>query len=201
MSDELHLVLHGLAIKKYASPEAVAGLMGLDPGRVAALLAESVARGRVVQAQGRYSLSPMARVTLDSQYSRFCGELRGNAEFVGLYEQFEQVNAILKALITDWQVISIAGARVNNDHSDADYDRTIIDRLGDLHERAEALLGRQAVHLPRLAIYARKLQSAIEKAEDGAIEWVSDARIESYHTLWFELHEDLLRVLGRARLE
>jgi hypothetical protein len=55
--------------------------------------------------------------------------------------------------------------------------------------------------LPRLGIYARKLQAALEHAEDGAIEWVSDARIESYHTVWFEMHEDLLRVLGRERQE
>jgi hypothetical protein len=42
---------------------------------------------------------------------------------------------------------------------------------------------------------------ALEKAEDGATEWVSDAKIESYHTLWFELHEDLLRLMRREREE
>ncbi len=42
---------------------------------------------------------------------------------------------------------------------------------------------------------------ALERAEGGAIEWVSDARILSYHTVWFELHEDLLRILGRQRSE
>jgi hypothetical protein len=201
MNEELHLVLHGLAIKKYASADAVAGLIGLPPARVAALLAESVSRGRVLQAQDRYSLAPMARVALDGQYSRYCAELRENAEFVKGYEQFERINATLKALITDWQVVTIGGARVANDHSDAGYDERIIDRLGALHEGAEALLGRLARHLPRLAIYSRKLQTALEKAEDGAVEWVSDARIESYHTLWFELHEDLLRLLGRVRVE
>jgi hypothetical protein len=201
MNEELYLVLHGLAIKKYASPEAVAGLLGLEPARVAALLAESVSRGRVLQSQDRYTLAPMTRVTLDGMYSRFCAELRGNPGFVRGYEDFERINGSLKALITDWQVLTIGGARVANDHSDADYDRRIIDRLGDLHEGAESLLGHMAVHLPRLAIYANKLQAALEKAEDGAIEWVSDARIESYHTLWFELHEDLLRLLGRVRVE
>ena len=42
---------------------------------------------------------------------------------------------------------------------------------------------------------------ALERAEDGAVEWVSDAKIASYHTVWFELHEDLLRMLGREREE
>jgi hypothetical protein len=54
---------------------------------------------------------------------------------------------------------------------------------------------------PRLSWYARKLSAALERAEDGAHEWVSDAKIESYHTVWFEMHEDLLRLLGRERSE
>ena len=111
------------------------------------------------------------------------------------------VNTALKTLITDWQVVDIAGERVANDHTNKEYDAKIIDRLGDLHERAERVLSAFARHLPRLAIYRDKLLSALEKAEDGALEWVSDARIESYHTLWFELHEDLLRMLGRTRVE
>jgi hypothetical protein len=45
------------------------------------------------------------------------------------------------------------------------------------------------------------LGAALEKAEDGEIAWVSDAKIESYHTLWFELHEDLLRLMRRERAE
>jgi hypothetical protein len=36
---------------------------------------------------------------------------------------------------------------------------------------------------------------------ETAIEWISDAKIESYHTLWFELHEDLLRLMRREREE
>lgn len=201
MKNDLHLVLHGLAIKKYATADAVASLLGLDRARVETLLSESLARGRVLESQGRYTLSPMARVTLDSEYSRYCGEIRADPAFVELYEQFEAINTSLKTLITDWQVITIAGARVPNDHSDRDHDRRIIDRLGDLHERADALFLRMSARLPRMAIYSGKLQAALEKGEDGAVEWISDARIESYHTVWFELHEDLLRILGRQRAE
>ena len=201
MKNDLHLVLHGLAIKKHATAEAIAGIIGLAPARVAALLQEAVSKGNVVEAKGKFSLQPMARIALEGDYSRYCSELRENQEFVRLYEEFEVVNHALKALITDWQVVEIAGARVPNDHGDKEYDNRIIDRLGDLHERAERVLTRFAEHLPRLAIYRDKLLAALEQAEDGALEWVSDARIESYHTLWFELHEDLLRMLGRTRVE
>ena len=70
-----------------------------------------------------------------------------------------------------------------------------------LHERAELVLKRLAGVVPRFQIYDEKLRAALGRSEDGAIQWVSDAKIESYHTLWFELHEDLLRLMGREREE
>jgi hypothetical protein len=117
------------------------------------------------------------------------------------YDDFEKINVLLKHLITDWQTMDVGGEKLPNDHSNKDRDQKIIDRLGDLHERSEPILKRMVAGLPRLGIYLEMLTAALEKAEDGAIEWVSDARIASYHTVWFELHEDLLRALGRERVE
>ena len=196
-----HLVMHGLAIKKHATPEAIAGILGLEPAHVQAILIGLVAAGRAMDAQGRYLLAPAARMALDSDYSRHYGELRVNPDFKAGYEAFDRINGDLKTLITDWQTIEIGGERVPNDHSDSDHDEKIIDRLGALHERAESALTLLARAAPRMQIYNGKLLAALEKAEDGAIEWISDARIESYHTLWFELHEDLLRLMGREREE
>lgn len=198
---EMHLVLHGLAIKKHADAAAVAGIVGLPVERVSELLADAVNRGRVVEARGRYILAPAARMTLDGEYSRYYEGVRANADFVAAYEAFEKVNVDLKQLITDWQTREIGGTRVPNDHSDKAYDRRVIDRLGDLHERADKVFAKLAAGLPRLQVWRDKLLAALEKAEDGAIEWVSDVKIESYHTAWFELHEDLLRVMGRTRVE
>ena len=62
-------------------------------------------------------------------------------------------------------------------------------------------MARLARHLKRLGIYGDLLLSALEKAEDGETAWVSDAQLASYHTVWFEMHEDLLRILGRVREE
>lgn len=198
---EMHLVLHGLAIKKHGTADSVAGLTGLDPSRVDSLLRDGVGRGKVVEVQGKYMLAPLARVSLDADYSRHYHAERANAAFVAAYEDFESVNAQLKALITSWQSMEVGGAVVANDHSHPDYDRRIIEKLGDLHERAEIVLARLASVVPRLKYYSGKLLAALERSEDGAIEWVSDVRIDSYHTVWFELHEDLLRILGRTRVE
>ena len=197
----MHLVLHGLAIKKHADAHDIAGLIGMPEDRVNALLGEAAASGRAIEANGKYLLSPLARVTLDFDYSNVYCDQRENADFFAAYEAFERINVQLKALITDWQTMDVGGKRVPNDHSNKDLDEKLIDRLGKLHERADAIFAKLAAGLPRLGYYRTHLLAALEKAEDGAIEWVSDARIESYHTLWFELHEDLLRIVGRTREE
>ena len=64
--NETHLVLHGLAIKKHATPEAVAGVLGLDVSVVRATLGKLVEAKRVVEAQGKYLLAPAARMALDT---------------------------------------------------------------------------------------------------------------------------------------
>jgi|APEBP8051072210_1049370.scaffolds.fasta_scaffold00829_8 hypothetical protein len=201
MNAEQHLVLHGLAIKKYALPDAIASLLGLPDERVKAILQEGVAKGSVLDVGGKFAVSPTARVSLQSNYGRFFSALRGNKEFRDAHLAFEKVNIELKALITDWQTLRIGGRLVPNDHSDEAYDEQILKRLAKLHGNAEKVLNGLAAVLPRMGIYLKKLEEALDKAEEGDIAWVSDAKIESYHTVWFELHEDLLCLLGEQRKE
>lgn len=196
-----HLVLHAIGVKKHVDAAAIAEFLGLPPADMTRLLADLTRSGRVIEAQGKYALTPLARVALDGQYSREYAALRANVGFVEAYEAFERINVQLKAVITEWQTIELGSARVPNDHSDSAYDARIIDRLGDLHDRAEGVLRRLERSIARFWYYRTQLGAALEQAEDGATEWVSDARLPSYHTLWFELHEDLLRLLGRKRLE
>ena len=199
--NQTHLVMHGLAVKKHATPEVVAGIVGLETDEVRKVLVNLVEAKRVAEANGKYLLTPAARMALDSDYSRLYADVRVHPDFKAAYEGFERLNGALKQLITDWQTLPVGGGRVPNDHSNKDYDAKIIDRLGELHERAELVLKRLARVVPRFQIYDEKLRAALGRSEDGAIQWVSDAKIESYHTLWFELHEDLLRLMGREREE
>ena len=195
------LVFHGLAVKRHAAPPAIASLMGIDAARVQSVLADAVAAGRAIEAKGGYALTPLARLALEGRYSCHFAPLRDNTRFVAAYESFERINRTLKQVITDWQTVEVAGERVANDHTDAAHDETVMDRLAAVHEQVETVLQALAGPLPRMRIYAQKLLAALEAAEDGDREWVSDVRRESYHTVWFELHEDLLRIMGRAREE
>lgn len=200
MKDQ-QLALHGLAIKKHGAAAEVAAITGLDTARVQGFLEDAVAAGRAVKTGEKYMLTPIAQVALKTGYSRDFSTERDNAAMGKAYDDFEKINEQLKQLITDWQTLDVGGSKVPNDHSNADHDSKIIDKLGSLHERAEPMLDRLAAGLPRLKVYKNLLQTALERAEDGDIAWVSDARCLSYHTVWFELHEDLIRILGRQRVE
>lgn len=197
--NERDLVHHGLAIKRHASAAAVAALMGVPEPRARTILSASAVSGRAVEVDDGYALTPLARVALEARYSLHFQGLRDNADFMNAYHAFENLNRQLKLVVTEWQTVQVGGRQVPNDHSDKAHDAAIIERLGKVHDQAEVILGRLARHVPRLRTYLTNLQSALEAAEDGAVEWVSDVRRNSYHTVWFEFHEDILRITGRVR--
>jgi hypothetical protein len=202
MTDLDLLALHGLAVKKAGGPDAVAVIVGADEAGVAAALEAAVEAGRAAGANGTFMVAPAGREWLDSEYPQAFAEFRANPAATETYERFERINRKLLELFTDWQMIPAAGGeRIANDHTDADYDAGIVDRLGDQHERAEKVLDGFAELEPRLSIYRDRLDAAYDKVLAGDHDWVSAVRIDSYHTVWFELHEDLLRMLGREREE
>ncbi len=193
--------MHGLAIKKFGTAAAVADLLAGDEAAVTAYLTEAVAAGEAAGAKGAFMLSGKGQAALAEAYPGEFAAHRADESLKKGYAQFEVVNNELKQLITEWQTIEVAGERVPNDHSDSEYDRKLIDRIATLHERAEPILAAMAKSLPRLSRYADRLGEALDKVDDGQVEFVSGAKVSSYHTVWFELHEDLLRLLDRKREE
>ena len=197
----LHQVMHAVAIKRNGGADSISSISGLDLTSVTKTLNDGVSLGRLVKIDDTFLLSPAGRMILDSEYSRFCDEIRSQRQFLDAYEKFEIINKELKQLITDWQTIKVGDQIIPNDHSDSEYDEKIIDKLGVIHEKFEPVLDIMVKSVERFANYSAKLINALEKSEDGEIEWMSDAQLDSYHTVWFELHEDLLRLLGRTREE
>jgi hypothetical protein len=195
------LALHGLAVRKAAGPAAVAALLGASEEEVAAALDQAVAEGRAAGARGTFMVAPAGQAWLAEQYPVIYADAREDGELAAAYERFEKVNTELLSLFTDWQTMDTGGQRVPNDHSDPDYDRGVIDRLGRLHERAERVVGTCAESQARLTRYLERLELAYDKVLAGESDYVSGVRIDSYHIVWFELHEDLLRMLGRTRQE
>jgi pyruvate,orthophosphate dikinase len=93
----------------------------------------------------------------------------------------------------------VDGQQVLNDHADAAYDAAVLAELAALHADASAWIGPLVGQLPRLVRYARRLDAAAAAAAAGDGRFIASPRVDSYHGVWFELHEDLIRLAGRTR--
>jgi hypothetical protein len=111
------------------------------------------------------------------------------------YNAFRKVNAELKAAVTDWQL----KAGEPNSHDDADYDAAIVARIDTVHRTVLSILAAVAAQLPRLSGYSVKLQHALDKVKAGDTSWLTRPIVDSYHTVWFELHEELIDAAGLTR--
>ena len=194
-------VLHALAVRKSGTAAQLARLLGAPEPDVAEALEKLTASGAVAGARGIVMPTPAGRSTVEAEYAEKFAGLRSDDAFVAAFDRFEALNPLLLALLTRWQTVSRAGTSVPNDHTDADYDAKVLDELGDLHDKTEPVLAKLAAPAPRFAAYADRLGEAYERALTGEPDYVSGVRVDSYHTVWHELHEDLLRTLGRERHE
>ncbi|WP_292980432.1 MarR family transcriptional regulator [Mycobacterium sp.] len=111
------------------------------------------------------------------------------------YGEFRSVNADFKALVTDWQLKD----GEPNTHEDAAYDAAVLARLDEVHQRVTPILGAVVAQLPRLGGYSEKLRAALDRVHAGETMWLSRPLIDSYHTVWFELHEELILAAGLTR--
>ena len=113
-------------------------------------------------------------------------------------DAFVLLDRRMKTVVTSWQV---KGADAINDHTDAAYDAAVLASLGALHEDVRAWLAPLVAGLRRLARYGERLDAASAAAAAGNGQYIASPRVDSYHGVWFELHEDLIRLAGRTRAE
>ena len=102
----------------------------------------------------------------------------------------------MKAACTDFQV---RADQTLNDHTDPDYDAAVIARLGDINRRVQPVVAELAEAFDRFGHYGPRLEAALSRVLDGDINWFTKPSLDSYHEVWFELHEDLLVTLGIDR--
>ena len=81
------------------------------------------------------------------------------------------------------------------------YDTAIVARLRELHVEAGDVLDELCAVLARYENYAARFADALTKLQAGDLDYLTKPMIPSYHTIWFELHEDLLATLGINRAD
>lgn len=53
--------------------------------------------------------------------------------------------------------------------------------------------------LARFQGYDDRFSAALARVEQGELSWVARPKVDSCHTVWMELHEDLIATLGIRR--
>lgn len=202
MLDTADLTLHGLTLRQLATGEQLADILDLDAAATEAILGQAVTDGNAVSARGSYMITPAGRAHLAELYPVAFAQERGNGDLVGTLADFEQgINKQMLSVMTSWQTVTVDGNQQPNNHADADYDGSVIDRLARLHERVEIQLSPFADADPLTKRFLGRLDAALQRVDQGEHDYVSSVRLDSYHTVWYQMHEHLLRVMGAERDE
>ena len=171
-----------------------------SPDEVGACLEPLVGRGLVEPAAGSFRLTAAGKAAgaelIAADRARWSGEAASAA-----LDAFLVLDRRMKATVTAWQMRTVDGTEALNDHSDPAYDDRVLADLAGLNADARAWLTPLAAALPRLATYVSRLDRAERLAAGGDQRYVASPRVDSYHSAWFELHEDLILLAGRNRAD
>jgi DNA-binding transcriptional ArsR family regulator len=189
---EMDEVLHALGIKGRASLEEVADVLGNVPSATEQSLRKLEIAGLVIERPtGRrpgWMLSSSGR---DAHANQCWASISSGAraQLVAEYKSFLQINTRAKTACSVWQTTSDEQRRAE-----------LLMELGEIHEHVEPVLARCGEIVPRFGRYGARLTEALKRAQHDP-RYVVSPTVDSFHTVWFECHEDFLVTLGRSRHE
>jgi pyruvate,orthophosphate dikinase len=191
--------LRALAVKGLAPAQGVADAVLSRPDEVQPILDALLTDGLAATVAGAYRLTETGtervRGLLEAERAAW-----GVDGAIAALDAFVALDHRMKDAVTAWQLRD-PEAQVLNDHADPDYDRSVLDRLAALHADTTTWLGGLVPAAPRLSGYGVRLDRALEQALVGDQRYVASPRVDSYHGIWFELHEDLIQLAGRTRAD
>lgn len=184
LSDEAWAVVHDLRLR------------GFRPAKGGPVEDELTAAGMVQLRASNLALTREGREA-HAAWARLAPGSEEEAAARTAYERFLNLNVEFLHICTDWQ---LKPGNQPNDHSDAAYDFRILERLDRLDERAGTVLDHLGKVVPRFTGYRQRLSDALDKIADDRA-WLASPRCDSYHTVWMQLHEDLLSAVGVNRAD
>jgi hypothetical protein len=174
--------LHALRVKGLAKPEDVERISGVEG-------AEAVLAGLVDAnlATGRGGWFTLTAAGLERDKTSLRDRVGANAPLLAAVydERFLPVNVRFKALATAWQ--------------ERGEELSLIELAADVHDEIASVLDDAASYAPHLRRYRERLDALMDDFLSGNGAVLTAATGPSYHNTWFELHEDMIATLGRAR--
>ena len=196
------LILHTLRIKGFTQSFGIAETTGLSAEEVEERLNSFQEENLVSYREGRIEGWMLTQQGREQSQELISAELESSGQQQQIdssYQSFLSVNKTFLSLCTDWQLRTIEGEQEINDHTDEAYDAEVINRLTKINTVIQPVCEALSNCLDRFESYGRRFSYAVEKVQEGEHEWFTKPMIDSYHTVWFELHENLLSTLGIER--
>jgi hypothetical protein len=128
------------------------------------------------------------RLTDDMAGQVAAGEL---PEVLAFADEFDELDLDMKSALTAWQHAARA--------QDEEAQMTAVQRWLDVDSRLHAAASRAESTARLFGRCLARLAAARERVLDGDVDQLSGPDDSSYHTVWFLLHEMLLRSLRRQR--
>jgi hypothetical protein len=187
-----------------ADDEEVAARFGLDRGVARENLLDFQAVGWVTRVDfagtGGWTLTSAGKAVNERQLAEELSVPDLRSAVADAYLQFLPPNGRLLRASTDWQLRpDQADPLAANDHTDAAWDRRVLAELSSLSHELQRVCRKLASRLARFTGYDDRFLAALERAGRGEHSWVNRPHADSCHTVWMELHEDLLATLGIQR--
>ena len=189
-------LLFALRVCGALSAESAAIVLGVPRPRLEEVLGD-LRRAIFVTAvpgSARFGLSAEGRARADGIVKR--ESLAIGSQLEGLRPAFETQDRRVKRVVSAWQIRRVGNAEVVNDHGDAGYDAAVLGELEATFRDARRLLDALGALRPRYVVYRERLSVALDRSLGGGRAWVCGLDVDSFHTVWWQLHADIRAVLG-----
>lgn len=203
-SDPRLLALHAVRIKGFADDATVARRFGLDRAEVTEHLLDFEAYGFVRRSEfldlSGWGVTDRGRTANEAQLRAELEETGAGPAVRAAYDRFLAHNERLLRACTGWQLRPQPGdPYAVNDHSDWAWDERVLRDLRDLAGRLREIVAELSGVLTRFAGYDERFEASLRRVDEGDLSGVDKPREDSCHTVWMELHEDLIASLGESR--
>ena len=191
-------IIHVLSIKGFAKEEALAVAAELEVSDMELIAQNLIDEGLLERSRIGVKLTEKGKAAA----AKILEDVRQTTDLAALetfYQAFTPINQDYKKSVSSWQIKTVGESAEPNDHKDTEYDQQVLTEMFKDHDSLKHLVATCLASCPLLRAYARRLEIAYAHVSAGHHQFVTGALIDSYHTVWFEFHEALIRLSGRDR--
>lgn len=192
------LTLHAVRLLGFTGTAPAARRFAQHPDDVERLLIDAGAQGWAVRSSfggtTGWSLTVAGRTENERLLTEELDNAGGFAVVTGVLADFARVNAQVVAACSKLQLEGLSAGH----RPDTGTDQATHQAFTQALPASQQFEARLTSALPRFGGYTARLQNALENAALDAA-WLTATDRDSFHRIWFELHEDLIATLGIRR--